>query len=686
MKKILLIVLLSFLMFEGYSQSTMKTRKWRQTEQDSLAKAQAIFESKNYLVALSFFEKILANHPTELYLRYAVGICGLYRSDMHEKSLEYLTEAYSKSKKINAINYDLARAQHYSGKFDDALANIDLFLKQKNLTVMEKKDALLLQDFCNNGKAIVTTPLSAKIENAGKTINTANSEYSPVISSDESLMMYTYVGEESTGGKQDEMNRPDTLGSYNEDIFITSGENGKWGKPKNIGENINTNLNDATAGISNDGQKLFVYRDDGTDGGDIYMSVLSGNVWSVPEKLRGDVNTISWEGSASLSADEKTLYFSSERPGGLGGRDLYRASLLSDGSWGNVQNLGLDINTTYDDDAPFIHPDGKTLYYSTIGIRSMGYNDIFVTRFNASDSSWTKPENIGYPINTTDDDKFFVLSADGKHGYYSSAKLGGFGQQDIYSVEMPANIAKPIVQTVKGIITLDDKPKEVAFQVDITNKNKNFGSFHSNSLSGKYLVNVVPGNNYKFTFKLKGYPDQEKTIDASNIKSYTETVININFVTKIDTALASEVIANAGGINNNVDGKDANSKNSNKNDKSASTAKIDKTTAIETKVASKLGNVSKEGLVFKIQIGALKSPEKFNIGKLSGLGKVEKKLLDDGLTRVTIGSYKTLNEALDFKKKVRTGGFPDAFVTAIYNGKRVYLTELETMGIIKLDK
>lgn len=708
MKKILLVFLSTFIMLSVFSQTTMKTRKWRKTEQDSLVKAQAIFEARNYLVALSYFEKILKNHPDETYLRYVVGICGLYRSDMHEKSLEYLTEAYSKSKKIKDINYDLARAQHYAGQFNEALANIDLYLKEKNLTEIQKKEALLIQEFCNNGLAIVAAPLSAKIQNVGNSINTANSEYSPEISSDESFMTYTYVGDESVGGKQNEMNQPDTLGSYNEDIYISRKENGKWAKGAGIGDNINTNLNDATAGLSNDGQKMFVYRDDGMDGGDIYMSTLQGKAWSIPEKLRGEVNTGAWEGAASLSSDEKTLFFSSERPGGVGGKDIYKATLLSDGSWGNVQNLGIEINTMFDEDAPFIHPDGKTLFYSTVGIRSMGYNDIFVTHLNLADSVWSKPENIGYPINTTDDDKDFVLSADGKHGYSSSAKLGGFGQEDIYSVEMPANYAKPIVETVKGIITLDDKPKEATVLVDIANKSRNYGSFHSNSLTGKYLVNIIPGNNYKFTFKLKGYPDIEKEIDASNLKEFAENVMDIKFITKTDSASATNLAAGnngagAGGADGKTDvanngkggsssslknksGDGGNANGTGANGKNSGSSANDKTAALEAKVASKVGNASKEGLVFKIQLGALRSPENFNLGKLSGYGKVEKKLLDDGLTRITVGSFKTLNEALDSKKKIRSSGFPDAFVTAIYNGKRVYLTELETMGLIKLDK
>ncbi len=860
MKKVILVLLTMFYVTVSFSQNTMVTRKWRNKENDSLVKAQTIFEARNYLVALGYFEKILDNHPNELYLKYVVGICGLYRSDSHEKSLEYLSETYIKNRRTNDIEYDLARAQHYNYRFDDALTNIDDFLKKKNLTEIQKKEAALLQDFCNNGKELVARPVNAKIESIGKDVNTTNSEYSPSVSSDENTMIFTYKGEESMGGKQNELNQPDPLGEFNEDVFISRKENGVWTKPVSMGPLINTNLNDAAISISNDGQKLFVYRDDASDGGDIYMSTLSGDNWSAPEKLKGEVNTYYWEGSASLSADGKTLFFASERPGGVGGRDLYKATLQDDGTWKEVQNLGIEVNTKFDDDAPFIHPDGKTLTYSTQGLKSMGYNDIFVTRFNEKDTSWTHPENIGYPINSTDDDGFFVLSTSGERGFFSSGRKGGFGQQDIYSVNMPSTFLRPIVETVKGKVTINDKPGEATVTVDIVNKNKNYGNFISNSSTGNYLVNIPSGNNYKITYKAEGFPPQVQMVDATNLTAYLEKIINIQFPFKKDLAVAPDGggaatktpvdggattdvgtkavdgsatpgannaggtsggatpgatnaggampaatiltgttpgsttagganpgattaggttpdATNAGGAipaatnltgttlggttaggttpgTTTAGGTAGASSTASGTNPSATTAggttpgtataggttpgattaggaipaatnltgtapgattaggtnpgattaggattsaakaeaeakaaeaRMAKVNATEAKVASKVGNESKPGLTFRIQVAALSSPKSFDYSKLKGLGKSEKLKLDDGLTRITVGKFTTLNQALEFKKKVREAGISDAFITAIYKGKRVYLTELVTMGLLQVD-
>jgi tetratricopeptide (TPR) repeat protein len=660
-KKILVSTLFLLLCFSLFSQGTMKTRKWRKTEQDSLAKAQAMFQDENYLLALPVFEKLQQNHPKELYLKYVLGICGLYRSDMHPHSLELLSAVYEKNKKAAGIQYDLARAYHYNYKFDEALALLTEVLKNKKITETERKDAEQLVEYCNNAKVLMAAPVDAKIDNIGDIVNTVGSEYVPVISSDESVMIYTYTGDQSVGGRQNGYNQPDSFGIYYEDVFITHKEGENWSTPGSIGSNINSNVHDAAIAISNDGQKLFIFKDDSYDGGDIYISTLDSNGWSAPEKIKGEVNTAAWEGSASLSADEKTLYFSSERPGGSGGRDLWKAIRMADGSWGDVKNLGPTVNTARDDDAPFIHPDGKKLIYSSQALNSMGSYDIFMTELNA-DSTWSTPKNLGYPINTPDDDRYFVLSTDGKRGYYASGKEGGFGLHDIYIVDMPDDFVKPDVIMVKGNTTLDGKPVTTKISVDMTDNGKNYRAMNTQHPFENYLVNLVPGHNYKITYQLNGFPDEIRTVDAMALSGYTEKIFDINFSTKKDSLKADSLKTNP--LPAVV-----------KNDS------IKKTDGGD--ITSQIGNSTKEGLEFKVQIAAYNLPKNYKYDYLKGLGKVEKLLLDDGITRFTIGgSFRTLNEAIAHKEKVIAAGQKDAFVTAIYQGKRVYLEDLEKLGLI----
>lgn len=668
MNKSLLLLLFLLSVSFGFSQDNMKTRKWRKTQIDSLTKAQSMFETQDYVQALQLYEPMLQEHPDEMYLKYVVAICGLYRSDMHEQSLNLLLQVYDKNKKASDIEYDLARAYHYNYKFDDALAMLNKYLAHKNLTEKQKTNAQQLINYCNNAKVLVAAPVDAPIENCGDIINTVSSEYVPVISSDEEVMIFTYRGDESTGGKQNDSNIPDPLGEYYEDVFITHKEGGNWVTPSSIGTNINTNLNDAAIAISNDGQKLFIFRDNGYDNGDIYISKLNGDDWSAPEKLAGDVNTGAWEGSASLSADEKTLYFSSEKPGGYGGKDLYKATLKPDGSWGNVKNLGPNINTAFDDDAPFIHPDGVTMLFSSKGWNSMGGYDIFKTELNPADSSWSKPENIGYPINTPDEDIYFVLAGNGTKGYYASGKSGGYGLQDIYSVDVSNVLKAPPVYMLSGFITAEKKNVEGGIKVENTGNNTLFRDFKSNSVTGNYLVNLPVGSTYKVTYSYGGYPDQHITIDTKTMEAYTQKEQNINFaidtLPKVDSTLLVKM----------------------------DTTHVPVTAPVTTpatkpstgEIISKLGNAHKEGLEFKVQIAAYNLPKNYDYTHLKNLGKVEKLLLNDGITRFTIGgAFSTLNEAIAFKNKVVAAGQKDAFVTAIYNGKRVYLEELEKLGLIE---
>ena len=531
MKKIVLLMLSLVYSTSIYPQAEMKIKYWRSTEVDSLGIAQAMFEDQNFVLALPIYDNLQQQHPYELYLKYVTGICGLYRSDKYEQSMNFLKEVYEKRSSAENIEYYLAKAYHYNYKFEDALSLLDQYLKRKNISTPQKRNALQLAEYCDNARTLVASPVKATIDNMGVEINSVNAEYVPLVSSDESVIIFTYRGMASTGGLQNDLLQSDSLGMYYEDVFISHKENETWSTPASIGTEVNTNEHDAAIGISNDGQKLFIFKDGETDGGDIYMSELKNNDWTTPQRLTGEVNTKEWEGSASLSADGKTLYFSSERAGGHGGKDIYKATLNSDGSWGNVTNLGPTVNTSADDDAPFIHPDGKTLLYSSKGLNSMGGYDIFKTTLSFEDGSWNVPENLGYPINTPDDDIYFTLSTDGKKGYYASGKSGGYGLQDIYVVDMPDNFQKPVVEMVKGTATIDDQPIQLTIQVDVVDTKQPYGTFTSNATYGNYLVNLPPGHVYQFTYKLQNFIDQVQIVDATHITEYTEKGIELKYST-----------------------------------------------------------------------------------------------------------------------------------------------------------
>jgi hypothetical protein len=385
------------------------------------------------------------------------------------------------------------------------------------------------------------------------------------------------------------------------------------------------------------------------------------------------VNSYAWEGHCSLAPDGKTLYFSSERSGGYGGKDIYKATLQPDSSWGNVVNLGDSINTQYDEDAPFIHSDGITLYFSSRGRSSMGGYDIFQSTLSIGDSIFRITENMGYPINSPDDDIYFVLSAYGNNGYYSSGKKGGLGLKDIYLIEtnMPS---QKMLYLVKGKTTSNKNPVETKITVDIAN-DRNFKTINSNSKTGSYLVTLPVGADYKITYTYKDKPAQTLTLSTKNLTAYTEKIHDVAFdedtlkTQPTPTVPVTPTVA----VNTNTAPAATETFVPNTKEQAKTMAFLDK-----------YGDATAPGLEFRVQIAAYKYPKNYSAKHLKGLGKIDNVLLDDGITRITIGgAFNTLRKAFEHNKKVVGAGQRDAFVTAIYNGKRLYLEQLTSMGILK---
>jgi WD40 repeat protein len=649
-KYVVLIACLSIWMVSVHAQNLI-ILTWPQAEKDSFRTGKSYYDAAMYDLAAPIFINLQKKHPKEVYLQYAAGVCALERSDLCALALDLLQQASDNKVTLDEAPYNLARAQLLNYKFDEALTTLTKMEAAKKGIPKDLKEKIdLLKIYCNNAKTYIANPVAAKIENLGNPPNTAASEYVPVVSADEETMVYTYAGDSSIGGLRKKTDDELTYARYFEDVYITKKVKGVWSPGRNIGVTINTAENDAAVSISPDGHMLFTYRDDGSNGGDLYVSYLQGNEWGFPSPLTGDINRgDTWEGSCSISADGKTLYFASNRKGGFGGRDLYTATQMSDGSWGKVKNMGPKINTKYDEDAPFIHPDGRLLIYNSTGEKSMGNYDIFKTIYNPADTSWSEPENMGYPINTPDRDSYYVLSASGERGYYSSGKAGGQGLQDIYIVTPGILNYKPVLLVVKGLVTAKGQPAEANIVVSTASDAEIFSLAASNSVDGKYLVSLKEGDNYKLIFSLKGHPDKIFDVKGKDMQGYTEEIINVDFS---DTILV------------------------------ASTPAPDSTVK---KTTQPIKEQSAEGLYFRIQIAAYEHPQNYDAPpKLLELGKVERLELADGIYRITLGGdFNTFAAAEEFLKTVRKAGQADGFITAVYQGKRVYLDDLTKQGVLK---
>jgi outer membrane protein OmpA-like peptidoglycan-associated protein len=350
-----------------------------------------------------------------------------YRFDLEfwiAKSYQYGLEFDKAIDYYNRYKDKLAKKPNYQGKDRVELATVDRHIYE-----------------CQNGKEFVASPGNFSIVNIGREINSEYEDYGPVLNESEDEIVFT------TRRREDNLNQ--NVADDNkpwEDIFYSKKSNGTWGYAKNIGEPVNKATHDSNLALSADGGTLFIFSDDG--GGDIYYTERKDDgTWGPPIPMPGIINSSFEEKSITISKDEKTLYFVSNRPGGYGGLDIYRATKDSKGEWSNVKNVGPTINTEFDEDGPFIDLDGVTLIFSSRGHKGMGGHDLFKSTYDPNQNEWTPPQNLGYPLNTPDDDIYFVSAPDGKRAYYSSVREDGMGYTDIYLVTIPEGI-KNIEPTV----------------------------------------------------------------------------------------------------------------------------------------------------------------------------------------------------------------------------------------------
>lgn len=504
--RLILIVLFSFFALVTLEAQTKVKRKDinRITDQ-----AEEAFYNEDYRKALSLYQQLFQMNPEGAdYYNYQIALCYLYSNIDNEKAMSYIDmakESMAETPLSDFYYYNLGKSYHLNNKYEEA---INAYESALNIGVADKelkKEIETQIQTCRNAIEITKSPLNVKITNVEDPVNTQFAEYRPLITADESMLVFTSRREGASNGKVD------LDGRNYEDIYFTErDELGYWKQPEKISSNINTELHEASVGLSADGRELLIYKGNPNAGG-LFVSRMIGTEWTIPQMLGENVNSKKYqEPSASISADGKYIFFVSNRKGTLGEKDIWRAAKESSGDWGQAENLGQSINTEYDEESPFIHPDGKTLYFSSKGHSSMGGYDIFKSVME--NGQWTNPENIGYPVNTPGDDLHFVLTADGKNGYFTSSRTGTIGEQDIYKVGFDVTI--PLI-LVKGVVKKED-PGEFKVSISIidkkTNKPEDF-VYNPNPATGKYLLILPPGKNY------------DMVVEAENYQPY---VVNIN--------------------------------------------------------------------------------------------------------------------------------------------------------------
>ncbi|MCP4520223.1 MAG: OmpA family protein [Cytophagales bacterium] len=555
-KKIITGLLLSgALSFSAVAQQVeMSERKYDVVYE----KADDLFINDKFAEAIKYLEQLNKSTKNSAEIEYKLGVCYLLSAEHNELARTHLIKANEQGYKTDEepvldydeyhndyisedIDYCLARAYQLHLEFDKAIEHYNLF-KEKYDTFYKRKHKqqvreLAMVDYyiqtANNGKELIKKPVAGvKIENLGDYVNSESEDIAPLITADEKTLIFTSRRKGSTGAKLD------YEGRFMEDIYISRKDiNGKWKKAQKLSTKINTAEHDAAVGLSPDGKKLILYKNNHHGTGDLYYSLVEGYAWSFPKKLGETINTKHLENSASISADKKTIYFVSNRPKGFGGQDIYMAKKQPDGTWGEAVNLGENINSPYDEDAPFIHADGTHLYFSSKGHNSMGGYDIFRTEYNATTNTWSKPENMGHPINTPDNDVFFVWSPDGKRAYFSSHHEDSYGDQDLYMMTLPNENRAVIV--LKGHITSELSGEFLDAEIHIKDNDtgEEVSVLHSNGITGEYTLVLPADGHYSIDVKSEGFLPQNQVFDLPKKDEYYEKEIDFKLNRKKDESV-----------------------------------------------------------------------------------------------------------------------------------------------------
>ena len=450
------------------------------------------------------YKKDLSNEK----IKYKYGVCLINTYELAD-GIKFL-ESISKSPSTPVeVWYYIARGYHLSNRYDKAIT-----LYQKYNGISGAKAALIdisnrNMEMCNNAKIIVQKPLNISFENLGKRVNSAGREYLPMITPDERMLLYSTRRQGTTGRIYD------LEGYYTADIFLAKYKYGKWSKARSVGA-PNSYGNEQTAGISEDGKSVIYYVNNPKSKNNLQISKKSRSSFKRSTLIKSNAinNNSGIQQSATIANDGNYLIFSSDKPGGTGRQDLYICKKLPNGEWAEPVNMGNTINTTFDESYPYLTNNGHTLYFASTGHNSMGGYDIFVTHFDFSKKEWSKPKNVGYPLNPSYNNTNICFTKNKKYAYVSTYRKDSYGDLDLYKVNFED--ADPSYTTIKGyVLDADSNIFKTPLTIEVFDKKTDelYGLYEVNTTNGSFIM-ILPPNNYEINIDV---PEQGYFKKAFNV-------------------------------------------------------------------------------------------------------------------------------------------------------------------------
>ncbi len=384
--------------------------------------------------------------------------------------------------------------------YDEAIRSFETFLELEKRDTKSRKEAQQGIEMARFRKDALAHPVAFEPKNLGAAANSPDDEYLPSLTVDGGTLVFTrrFPRKATTTANTKE----------EEDLFMCTLKDGNWGKAVRMPDPVNSTDNEGAQCISQDGRIMFYTACNRADGGgrcDLYMCVNKGGTWSKPRNLGPDVNSGAWESNPTFSIDGKTLYFVSNRKGGQGGMDIWK-TVFENGRWTEPVNLGPEVNSEWDEMSPFIHFDDRTLYFASNRPAGMGGLDLFKST-RQDDGSWTKPVNLGFPINTEGDESGLIVSANARTAIYSSDRKGGYGKQDLYSFELPVAVRPTVTICFQGTVTNARTGQPVGADIRVTDirNGMTVANTSSDGKSGTYTVSLPADGKYAFHVSAEGY-------------------------------------------------------------------------------------------------------------------------------------------------------------------------------------
>lgn len=471
-----------------------------QTPDQTEEKITDLLSMGNYKGAIPLYQKLIKKNPDNDEFKYQLGKCLLKTKGSPKQIIELFESSIPKLKLEAEPFYYLGQAYQHDLQFDKAIDNYMKARVEANKTLAPLIERQI--ETCLHAKELIKYPINVTFTNLGNTINSEFPDYYPLTPDDESILYFTSRRPERVGA------RPEMDGYYPSDIFTATPKDGKWIEPKSIGTNINTKYDEQAVGISPDGKSLTVYIDHIDSLGNLYVTepnIKTGIGYKKIERLDSKINE-GFETSGSMNDAGDVFVFASKRKEGAGEKDLYIIRKLSNGKWAKPQDLGENINTTYNEDFPHLSKDGNTLYFASEGHSSMGGYDLFKSQWNDAQKAWSDPQNLGYPINDTYDNENIAMVSDGTYAYVSAIKDGGYGDRDLYKIKF--NDVDTRYCIITGYVHTADS-SNVPIKISILASkpdSKEVLKFVPVQKTGKYVMALTPGN-YTLTIKAEGYEE-----------------------------------------------------------------------------------------------------------------------------------------------------------------------------------